>query len=163
MNLLAEALVWLLTSAICSTFYKKLLLHKSNCKRISGTVSQANAIYNLVQEYWQFLLCCYERLTCPVAVSVSAVVHEATCHCKSELYLLFPIWKRECGATPGKTGPDLYAQVEAVLFLYGLTVRTDTRTQNVLTRSVYQHPTNMAVLFHIPSSSLMLCPSHGNP
>lgn len=110
-----------------------------------------------------FCLCCYERLTCPVAVSVSAVRHEATCHCKSELYLLFPICKRGCEATSGKTGPDLYAQVEVVLVLYGLTVKTDTRTQNVLTRSAYQHPTNMAVLLHILSSSLMLCPSHGNP
>lgn len=65
MNLLAEALVWLLTSAICSTFYKKLLLHKSNCKWISVTVSQANAIYNLVHEYWQFLFMLLWKINLP--------------------------------------------------------------------------------------------------
>lgn len=102
---------------------------------------------------------------CPAAVSVSAVLHEATCHCKSEPLSAVSHLQRGCEVIPGKTGPDLHAQVEVKLLLYSVDSKGKRHKglKKVLTRSVYQHPTNMAVLFHTLSSSLMLCPSHDNP
>lgn len=60
----------------------------------------------------------YERLNCPVAVSVPAVLHEATCHQKSEPLSAISHLQRGSEVTLGKTGPELQAQADLTVFLY---------------------------------------------
>lgn len=110
-----------------------------------------------------FCLCWYERLpsgsicfSCFTWSHLSLQVRAFVC--------CFPsaegVW-----SNPRQTGPDLHAQVEVKLLLYSVDSKGKRHKglKMVLTRSVYQHPTNMAVLFHTLSSSLMLCPSRDNP
>lgn len=107
----------LLTSAVCSTFNKKLFLHRSNCKSICNSLK----LMEFLAQYMNidsFCLYSYERLNCPVAVSVSAVLHEATCHSKSEPLSAVSRLQRGCEVIPGKTALDLNAQAELMLFLY---------------------------------------------